>query len=99
MEKLGDQVGAALDASGIDEKTEAAAIFIAVEREGEAKYVAYDIRGEGLPLAEAAGSLVFNPEIPPLIAQAAHKALALRTKQEAAERDNQVNNPTKQIEQ
>lgn len=86
LKGLGDIVEPALDAAAIDKNERAAAIFIAVERtaDGTKKSVIYDIRGDGLPLAEAMGSLVYNDDLPEILHDTAGKALALRKKQEAA---------------
>lgn len=86
MKGLADITKEALDAARIEDNNRAAAIFIAVERTADEtqKHVIFDIRGDGLPLAEAIGTLVFSDDLPEILPDAAGKALALRKKQEAA---------------
>lgn len=85
---LGDGFVKELDASGIDDNPEAAAICIAAlrhEEDGTTSTVC-DIRGEGAALAECVGRLVYNADIPHhhLLLSAARKAIELRDEADRA---------------
>lgn len=79
LNDLADAIEGALDASGIDGDSRAAAIFIAVRPNPDGtKHVIHEIRGKNAPLAEAVGALVYNRDFPGIIPVAAAAALQMR---------------------
>lgn len=79
MADLADEIEAALDNSGINGDSRAAAIFIAVHPNPDGtKHVIHEIRGNNAPLAEAVGALVYNRDFPGIISIAAAAALQMR---------------------
>lgn len=86
MDKLADGIDAALDASGIDNDKNSAAIFIAVQSHdnNKSKAVTYAVRGSDYPLAEAVGTLIYNRDLPEVMHVAAREAIKLRDREDAA---------------
>lgn len=84
IEDLADGVSDNLNAAFPEgeQHPERAAIFVAVRtnRRGT-KEVIYDVRGEGHPLAEAVGSLIYDRTMPPEIVTAAASAIIRRMKE------------------
>lgn len=79
IDPLADAIEDALNASGIDGDSRAAAIFIAVHPNPDGtKHVIHEIRGKNAPLAEAIGALVYNRDFPGIISIAAAAALQMR---------------------
>lgn len=90
---LGDVVGEALNHAGIDGNLDRAALFVAVQVNPDGtKALAFDIRGEGHALAEAAGSLAVNRDLPGIIADALASALIKRFRKDE-ERNQPTTNP------
>lgn len=86
---LSDMVGQDLDHAGIESNTDRAAIFIAVQVLPDGRTArTIDVRGEGHALAEAAGFLAADRDLPGIIADAIRSAL-LRRYNKDNERDNQ----------
>jgi len=79
IDPLAEAIEDALNASGIDGDSRAAAIIIAVHPNPDGtKHVIHEIRGNNAPLAEAVGALVYNRDFPGIISIAAAAALQMR---------------------
>ena len=88
LKGLSDMIGQNLDHAGIDSNTDRAAIFIAVQVLPDGRTArTIDVRGEGHALAEAAGFLVADRNLPGIIADATSSALLRRYN-----KDNERNN-------
>ncbi len=86
---LSDMVSHDLDHAGIENHADRAAIFIAVQVQPDGRTArAIDVRGEGHALAEAAGFIAADRNLPGIIADAIKSALLRRQA-----RDNERNNP------
>ena len=93
MDDLAEGVEDALNASGIDGDSRAAAIFIAVHPNPDGtKHVIHEIRGKNAPLAEAVGALVYNRDFPGIIPIAAAAALQMRHLDDKARYNKNKNN-------
>lgn len=93
MDDLAEGVEDALNASGIDGDSRAAAIFIAVHPNPDGtKHVIHEIRGKNAPLAEAVGALVYNRDFPGIIPIAAAAALQMRHLEDKARFKKNKNN-------